>query len=226
MRPLPWLIGTLFLLCGTAAFEVSAGIQLDLERQVHILEQGETPPLAIRGARYRIGVFTYEDPDRTGLGDALGKLVAHDVLMRTEARSLGVLMFTGELAPSRPGGLSYFDKIEKVTEGQQVYLAVWGTIRRIGSELLIETYMQIPESTADQDLAAEVSIPNANAESEKLTARLRPDRFAVQRYSIPADDAEEISLAAKRIGELRSEPRSNASVNAELETGQLFYTVD
>ena len=163
-----------------------------------------------------VGVFTYEDPDRTGLGDALGDLVAHDILLRTQARSLGVLMFTGGLAPSRPGGLGYFDKIEKVAAAQQVYLAVWGAVRKIGSELLIETYVQVPESTADRDLAAEVSIPEPGQALKKLTARLRPDRFAVQRYRIPAEDADAISSAAKRIGELRSEPRQNAAVNAVL----------
>ena len=150
MKTPTWLIGILSLLCGAYAFDVSAGIRMDLERQVHILEQGGSPPLAIGGAEYRIGIFTYEDPDRTGLGDALGKLVAHDVLLRTQARSLGVLMFTGGLAPSRPGGLSYFDKIEKVAAGQQVYLAVWGTIRRIGSELLIETYLQILQTQSQR----------------------------------------------------------------------------
>jgi hypothetical protein len=135
-------------------------------------------------------------------------------------------MFTGGLAPSRPGGLSYFDKIEKVAAGQRVYLAVWGTVRRIGSALLIETYVQIPESTADRDLAAEVNVPAADQTPKKLTARLRPDRFAVQRYRIPAAAADEISLAATRIGELRREPQPDATVDAVLETGQLFFTVD
>jgi hypothetical protein len=223
-RPGRWVaavIGALALLPAVPwAMEMA-----DFERQIHQLEQGQQPPQLIRGAEFRIGVFTYEDPEGTGLGDPLAALMAHHILLSTEVGSLGVLIFTGGLAPAPGRTLGYFDEVDRVAAAQEVDLAVWGSVRVAGEDLHIETFLQIPERSFDRGFTVQIPLPSSAA-SDSLTATIRPDRIAAQRLRIPQAGTAELQDAAERVRILRDAPHPDAPVVATLHIGEMFRVVD
>ena len=113
----------------------------------------------IPGAKQRIAVFTFEDPDRTGLGDALAALTGRAILIESSFTSLGVLRYQGDLAPEAPGAPSYFDKVDQIVEAQNVSLAVWGRVRRSKESLLIDAYLQLPSDVVETYFAWSLQLP-------------------------------------------------------------------
>lgn len=205
--------------CGIA----DAGIQVSLEEQLRLLERGERPARLISGAEYRVGVFTFEDPDGTGLGDALARLMSHEVLMNSVS-SIGVLTFKGGLAPSGGSQLSYFDKVEKVAGAQDVTLAMWGMVQRHGAELVVDTYVTLPSSSVERYFTWQLRLPDSMG-GNVLGARLRPDRIRVQALAVPERVGETLKAAAHRISVLKSAPRSDATATGELPLGEIFYVL-
>jgi len=188
------------------ALPVRAGIRVSLEEELRLLEQGIQPRLRIAGAEFRVAVFTYEDPDETGLGNALASLVAGEILLRSRVSSIGVLRYEGSVLPEEQGGLGYFDKVERVAEAQQVTLAVWGVVRQVRERLVVDTYVQVPPGTIDEAFLWIVSLPEAMGGGD-LLARLRPNRIPAQRLDLPLGAIEVLGQAARNLNELRSEPR-------------------
>lgn len=215
------LVATCALLF-TAAMPVVAMMRMDVEDQLRIIGSGDTPTPQISGAAFRIGAFTYEDPDGTGLGNALAALVGHEMLLNTAVRSLGVLVFEGSLSP-RPGErLSYYDKVDAVTAAQGVSIATWGVVRRIDEELVIDTFVQIPTESLDTHFAWQHALPAAMGGSV-LRAHLRPDRIRVQRLRVPAAAGEQLVAAAEMLNELREAPNGTSPVTGSVPRGEVYY---
>lgn len=226
---LVWLAAALVVVPGLSR----AGMKVDLDEELLRLLRGEQPNAHIAGARFRVAVFTYEDPDRTGLGNLLAGVVAHEVLLNSRLGSLGVLRYEGNLAPS-PGvpGLSYFDKVDRVTEAQHVSLSVWGSIRRLSDRLLVETYLQLPPDSLRRfftwrlPVRAADSVPGGVAGGAPpvscgtLSAQLRPERVAVQVLEVPF--AEQGHLSRFSFDLLRKEPESRARPVGRLRKGDTY----
>ena len=156
----PWRLTCALLLLGCSGI-ATAGIDVNLEKELQLLERGERVPIHIAGAKYRVAVFSYEDPDGTGLGDALAATVSRGILLGSNVSSIGVLRYEGQLAPTATSALSYFGKVEKLTAHQETVLAVWGAVRRSGQQLVVDTYLQIPNAVAEKNLAWTVTLPAA-----------------------------------------------------------------
>jgi len=121
-----------------------AEIIQDLEREMESIEAGASPPQHISAAHVRVAVFTYEDPDRTGLGNGIAALVANQILLGARLKSLAVIRYaSGGLAPSSVERLSYFDKVDAVTRAQGVVLSVWGSIRKVGDGFVLDSFVQL-----------------------------------------------------------------------------------
>jgi hypothetical protein len=104
-----------------------AGMRLDIETELQLLREGHAQ-LHIGKARYRFAVFTFDDPDGTGLGNAVASVLSHDLLMNSKVSSIGVLRYEGGLGKaSDERQLRYFDKVEPLIESQGVEVAIWGT---------------------------------------------------------------------------------------------------
>ncbi len=212
-----WLAAVLCLLPALALAE----IQPNLEQELRLLQHGEKLQLHIPGAKYRIAVFTYEDPDGTELGDALAALVGRQVLLRSAGGSIGVLRYQGGLAPSASDALSYFDKVDRVANAQEVTLSVWGMVRRNGGKLTVDTYVQIPPRIVADTFVWRVRLPR-RMEGE-LVAHLQPDRIFVQRLELQAGAAGELRAAARKLDELRAEPSDSAPVVGTLPRGSVYW---
>jgi hypothetical protein len=195
--------------------------RVDVNAELRLLELGQTPPRHIPGATFRVAVFTYEDPDGTGLGDEAAALLARTILTSSGASSLGVLRYEGDLSPRQPGDLSYFDKVERVVANQGVSLAVWGRIARSRGGLLVDTYAQVPAETVESRFTWRLRLPGG-MRGEQLLARLRPNRFAIQRLRLPPGTAEAIRSAAQRLDELRRAPADAAAIAGRLPKGQVY----
>lgn len=207
-----------------------AGIDVDLSYQLYLLEQGETPPPLIKYAKFRVAVFTYDDPDgpvpkASMLGDALARLVAHEILMNSRVSSLGVLNFTGGVGPKVNDRLSYYDKVERITGAQGVSLAVWGTVRRVRGELWIDSYVQIPQHALKTSFTWRLVLPGPR-ESPYLRARLRPDRIPVQRLRLPAHAEADLIDAAEHLLRLLRARDRNAKVVGLRPLEQVFIVRD
>lgn len=195
---------------------VPAGIKLDVAQEVLRIERGELPQLHIPGATIRVAVFTYEDPDETGLGDAIAAMVGQEILLKANVGSVGVLRYEGRLSGTSEQPLSYFDKVDKVTSAQDVTLSVWGAVRRDGESLVIDTYAQLPADTVETAFKWQLHLPADVLPESSLVAHLRPDRIHVQRLAIAADAAGTLRDAAARLDELHAEPLDSAAVTGSL----------
>jgi hypothetical protein len=210
------------LLLGLLPGLASAGAIFNLPDELRVLERGESLPLHISGAKYRVAAFTYEDPDGTQLGDALAAIVGREVLVRANVSSIGVLTYEGGLAPTGDDGLSYFDKVEKVADAQQVTLSMWGMVRRSGSTLRVDTYVQIPPRLIEKTFVWRVKLPRSMGGGE-LIAHLRPERILAQSLELPAGAADGLIAAAQKQNELRAEPDDSSAVVATLPKGSVYW---
>jgi len=216
MRPRFWVCkgaGTAALLCmlTMGAFAAEAP---SLSADLKTLERGEKLPLHIPNAKYRIATFPYEDPDGTELADALAAIMGREILLRASGISIGVLAYEGGLTPGEKDRLSYFDKVEKVATAQDVTLSIWGMVRRNGSTLRIDTYLQLPPKLIQQYLVWRVTLPRSM--NGTLVARLRPDRVLLQSIELSGEAADVLRAAAKRLTQLHAQPSDDSAVVGEL----------
>jgi hypothetical protein len=220
MRPV-FSAAAVFLVSLGMAAPLWAGKRVDVNAELRLLELGQTPPRHIPGASFRVAVFTFEDPDGTGLGDKAAALVERAILTGHSASSLGVLRYEGDLSPRQPGDLGYFDKVERVVASQGVALAVWGRIARSRGELVVDTYAQVPSQTVESRFTWRLRMPHGMG-GEQLLARLRPNRFAIQRLQLPLGAANAIRSAAQRLDELHGMPADAAAIVGRLPKEQVY----
>lgn len=214
------VIATLFLF--GAIGSATAGIDLKVETELQLLSRGETPPKRFGDAAFRVAVFSYEDPDGLGLGDTLAALVGHEMLAGSRVSSLGMLRYVGSLAPRGENDHGYFDKVELLMRTQEPTVALWGMVRREADQVIIDSYLQIPESTMARSLQVRLELPDAMGKGE-LRARLGADRLLLQRHRLPFAAVQELRDAAAPLNELRTQPRVNAPVRARLPLKTTYY---
>jgi hypothetical protein len=210
-----WLVAFGLALLAAVA---QAGIDLDSVTQLRLLSSGVKPPVAIGGTQFRVAVFAYDDPDRTQLGEAVGALARHELLLGARVRSLGVLRFSNPMAPEAEAvdpGAGYFDRVDRLVDAQKATLAVWGTVRREGEQFVIDTWLQVPDATVRQGLSVQLALPAAMGRAP-LVGRIGHDRVHLQRLTLTAGAAEAVRLAAEKVGELRAAPDPNTPVARQL----------
>ena len=216
-----WRVACALALFGCSGL-ATAGENVDIEKELRLLERGEPVPLHISGAKYRVAVFSYEDPDRTGLGDALAATVSREILLGSNVSSIGVLRYEGQLAPTKASSLSYFDKVEKLTAHQETVLAVWGAVRRSGKQLVIDTYVQVPLAVAQKSLSWGMSLP-AQMGGGVLRGTVGPNRILVQSLKLPLDNASALSESVRVLDELRAEADAAAPVVGTIPQGAVYW---
>ena len=216
-RAFPWLT----VLASLLPAMTQASEKADLQQELKVLERGEKLQRRIPDAKFRVAVFTYEDPNNTKLGDSLATLIGRQLLVRSAVSSFGVVTYAGGLAPDESSGLSYFDKVEKVSEAQDVTMSIWGMVRRRGSTLTIDTYVQLPRALVENTLVWRVRLP-ARMKGE-LVAHLRPERILAQRLELPVSAANAISAAALRSNELRADTADTAAVVNVMANDKIYW---
>jgi hypothetical protein len=221
-----WLQGALFALLGIAAALPALAMEvIDAERELKLLGEGVTPPKRFGNVAFRIAVFSYEDPDGLELGDALAALASHEVLTGARVSSIGVLRYSGRLTPAPGEETGYFDKVELLARNQEPTAALWGMVQRDGADVVVETFLQLPDSTRSPGLQAKLHLPGAMGGGE-LRATAGSDRLLLQRLRLPMSEAEQLRGAAARLGELREAPREDAPIRARVPLDTVFYLVE
>ena len=203
-----------------SAGSASGEVRINVQRELQLIEQGRATR-HIPNARHRVAIFSFEDPDRTGLGVPLAALAGRTILTSSRVNSLGVLRYEGDLAPERPGAPGYFDKVERIVAAQGVSLAVWGRVRKSRGQLLVDTYLQIPPEEITDHFSWTLQLP-ARMKGDALRARLYPNRLAVQRLTLVATADEQVRVAAAALDELRAEPDGAAPVQVRLPQGETY----
>lgn len=221
-----WLHGALVALVGIAAAVPALAMEvIDAERELKLLGEGVTPLKRFGNVAFRIAVFSYEDPDGLELGDALAALASHELLTGARVSSIGVLRYNGRLTPAPGEEMGYFDKVELLARNQEPTAALWGMVQRDGAELVVETFLQLPESTRSPGMQAKLRLPAAMG-GDELRATAGSDRLLLQRLRLPASEAEHLRQAATRLGELREAPREDAPIRARVPLDTVFYLVE
>lgn len=197
-------------------------VNIDSEADLGLIEKGLRPEQRIPNARFRVAVFSYEDPDGTGAGGAFASLVGRRVLLESNVGSIGVLRYEGSLAPKPEQPLSYFEKVERLTDAQQVTMAIWGMVRVRESDVLVDTFVQLPTNVVQDEFSWKLRLPKAMG-GDTLLARLRPARILVQRQVLPRESLERVRAAATALDTLRAKPEEGASVVATLPIGTVYW---
>lgn len=218
-RLMIWLFALITLF---AAGVASAGMQLDLDKELRLLRNGQAQK-HIGMARYRFAVFSFEDPDGTGLGNAVASILSHDLLMNSKVSSIGVLRYVGDLSKaSDDRQLRYFDKVEPLIESQEVQVAIWGTIRRSGDRVRIDSYTQLSPSVMDTAFSFSFHLPKIMG-SGRLVHRIGPDRMLTQRLELPAEQAGNLTSIAANLDRLRASPDDARPFVGRLPLGSVYY---
>jgi hypothetical protein len=201
---------TWFFLLGPPA-GAGAMEPVDPVKELQLLRQGVTPPKHLADASFRVAVFSFEDPDGLGLGSALSALAGHEILAGALVQSIGVILYTGPLTPQPGDDLGYFDMVEKLAEGQEPTVSVWGMVRRDGQELVVDTWLQIPAESVGRGLQVRLRLPSEMGRGE-LVARLGGDRLLLQRHRLPLAAAADIRAGAAALADLHARPAPDAPV--------------
>lgn len=201
-----------------------AGVDIPSRKTLHLLERGETPPRLISWTKHRLAVFSYEDKTGTGVGNDIAVLIAREILFNSNIHSLGVITYQEDLSPGHENRLSYFDKVEKLTEHEGVLIAVWGTVFPVHNALEIDTYVQIFPKALEDNFLWKIRLPYAMG-GGVLQAHLRPDRFPIQRLILSRDAVSEIASSAQELMRMRTAPRKDAPVVAILPREKVYSVV-
>ena len=189
------------LALGTAGAVSAADIR-SIERFL-ANDGGELP---FEGARNRIAMLTFEDPDGTGLGDDVAFLASKRVLFGAEVDSLAIILFEQGVEPDA-SGLSYFEKVDRITEGRNFIAALWGHISRDGDELVVDTFVQVYPDRAPRLFDVELEF---EAFDEPLRASVAPRRIWAQSVRLPLSAVAEIHTIADSVRTLREAPDREA----------------
>ncbi|MGQ0801466.1 MAG: SH3 domain-containing protein [Pseudomarimonas sp.] len=188
------------------------------------LRQGARVERHIPNARFRVAVFEFEDPDNTGLGGVFSSLIAREVLLRSDLRSLGVLRYYGSLQPSEPHPESYFDKVDLLVASQDASLAIWGLIRIQNDSLIVDVLAQLPEQIVHRNFQWTLKLPQ-DMGGETLFARVWPTRMQVQRVVLPARSVGHLREMVAAIDVVRAGPSDDAPVIGILPKGSTYSVV-
>lgn len=195
---------------------------LDMDEELRLLRDGKAR-IHIGGARYRFAVFTFEDPDGTGLGNAVATIISHDLLMNGKVSSLGVLRYLGGLGKAGDERqLRYFDKVEPLIESQDVQVAVWGMIRRTQDGVRIDSYTQLSPSAVHTAFSFTFRLPREMGRAP-LIHRVAPDRLLTQQLELSTAEAGALAGIADNIDQLRQSPSDSAPIAGRLPVGKVHY---
>jgi hypothetical protein len=175
-------------------------------------------------AAHRVAVFTFDDPDGLGIGDALSFLLAKDMLFSAPVRSFAVVNFHQGAAPEQPGSLGYFDKVEQLTREQGYALALWGRVR--GGEaagIQVETLGQA--FVAAERLRHTLRLPRA-AGGATLVADLGVDRFRLQSLALPGAYVTRLQQIVEQVRTLREAPSTTAPRTGELSEDRPYFIAE
>lgn len=180
--------------------------------------------LPFSNAHNRIAVFTFEDPDDTGLGDTLAFLTSKQILFDAHIGSLAIILFQQGLAPQK-SGLGYFEKVEKLTADHGFIAAIWGHIAREQNELVVDSYIQLFPKRASRFFNIHYELSKFE---ESLRASIAPKRIWVNSIRLPVSDGDNILAIAESVRSLRIKPRlvSDLVPNGYLGEGATYRVLD
>lgn len=176
--------------------------------------------------RNKVAVFTFEDPDGTGLGNALSFLLSKHMLFSTEVGSYAIVNFQSDLSHKGGDGLTYFDKVEKLTRDLGYTIAVWGRIAERGDRLQIDAFVQMPDDKAADRFKRSLTLVDQEQRNLRLTASLTPQRFQVQRWFVSREGASQFQVAAEQLRQLRSFPATTADIVHSLPENQVYRVIE
>lgn len=192
-------------------------LQKELEKLLADVEKSDT----FSGSQYKLAVFTYDDPDQTGLGNAISYLVAQELLFSTRVGSFSVSNFQQGAAPKEGEQLAYYDKIEKLVKPRGYTVAVWGRLTRVDDKIKISTYVQIPDEVADRYFSKTLTV-SSEGKHFQFQAGLYPRRFMLQSILIEEKTATALLNAVDAIRTLRQTPKPDGTVVGKLAIGSAF----
>ena len=175
---------------------------------------GDDDFVLFHNKKTRVAVFTFDDPDRTGLGDSISFLLAKKLLYSALVSSFAVVNYSQGAERDQMG--SYFDKVDLLTRDQGFLFALWGRISKINGGVHIDSFLQAQvELPQEIPYVRAVRLPAAMG-GGSLIAQLNPSRIPLQSFDITDEDARGIKEAAANLAILRAKPESKSSAVARM----------
>jgi hypothetical protein len=200
-------------------FRIQDELQI-LEKEIRQI--GTDQPKYFGRAKNRVAVFTLDDPDETGVGDAVSFLLSKALLFSAPVSSYAIVNYQGGVEEPDQDGLSYFNKVERLTEGQGYIFTIWGKISRHGQHVTIDMFGQI-----DNELDVfnrKLTLPEAMG-GGTLIARMNANRFKIQTIDMSLEAAESLVPVAESVRTLRTQPDADASELDTLPEGKAYRIV-
>jgi hypothetical protein len=212
------------ILAGMLALGAAGAVSAADIRNIERFLASDGGDLPFEGATNRIAMLTFEDPDGTGLGDDVAFLASKRVLFGADVNSLAIILFEQGLERDE-SGLSYFEKVDRITEGRNFVAALWGHISREGKELVVDTFVQVYPDRAARLFDVELEL---EAFDEPLHASVAPRRIWAQSVRLPLSAVAEIHTIADSVRTLRESPNREAPPveDAVLVEGATYRVVD
>jgi hypothetical protein len=174
------------IVAGLLALAAAGAVAAADIRSIESFLANDGGDLPFEGASNRIAMLTFEDPDGTGLGDDIAFLASKRVLFDAGVESLAIILFEQGLEPDA-SGLSYFEKVDRITKGRNFVAALWGHISRDADELVIDTFVQVYSDRAPRLFDG---LPlSAIEEIHAIAASVRTLRETPDREAPPVENA-------------------------------------
>ena len=173
-------------------------------------------------ARNRVAFFALDDPDQLGAGDALGFVLSKHLLFSAATSSFAIVNFQQRLAPERPGGLAYFDKVEQLTRDQGYSLALWGRLARTRGGARMTLFGQAFPDASNDRYGYEYTLPEAMGGGVLLVA-LDRHRFRIFDDTVSNDLISELPRIADAVRTLRASPDATAPVVGRIDADRPHF---
>ena len=197
--------------------------QLDQVLEKEIRNINDDSPQYFSRAKNRVVVFTYDDPDGTGIGDALSFIVSKALLFSAPVTSYGVVNYQGGAEAPDDSGLTYFDKVDKISSREKYLFSVWGRITKDGAKVTIDTFGQIDNEL--EPYRRELAIPGSMG-GGFLQARVNSSRFKIHTMTIANKNIDTFNNASGNIRKLRAEPSMDSETSGFLPEGKAYRILD
>lgn len=203
-----------------------AKIIVQLQREIKHLEDSlerlADQPRFFSAAKNRVAVFTLDDPDNTGIGDAISFLISKALLFSAPVSSYGIVNYQSGVEQPDDNGRSYYDKVEKITEGQAYLFSIWGKISANKNTVTIEIFGQIDNRL--DPFYRRVRLPQAMG-GGSLTARVNANRFKIQTIRLSRESLGLFGVTSEQVRTLRAEPSRSSPVVDTLTEGKVHVIV-
>jgi len=210
-----------------------AGIRLDFEYEYYNIEFIK-PHFTFLDKR--IAIFPFDSPSFPHLAEDISLILSSEILLNKQNKtySLGVLTYTNKSVNlSDYNSISYTDKINKITEKEELDFSVFGRVR-VNKEtiddtsIIVETFLQISSRSIKKNLLWKYQLPKSMG-NEFLTHRVNlgvKNMFLLQKLKLNTSQINEISNISKQLRNVHKDNDISSDIISKIPFGTTYSVLN